>query len=237
MANISSYTIAQSILAQANVAVPSASPDSTEMADQQLEARNESDAAIQERLDTPLDNEGLPTTGLEAVEADHVAPAVFGLDATVFVSLSMLVVLAIVLWKKVPAAIGASLDNKIADIRKQLDEAKVLREESEELRAKYEARLKSAEDEAAGILAQAEKEAEQVVAQAKQDTTDLIARRKQMAEDKIGAAERSAIASVRAKAASAATAAAEALIAAKHDAAADKQMIDKAIGDIGKTLN
>ena len=58
-----------------------------------------------------------------------------------------------------------------------------------------------------------------------------------MAEEKIGAAERSAIAEVRAKAATAATQAAQALIASRHDAAADKALIDKAIGDIGKSLN
>ncbi len=169
---------------------------------------------------------------------EHVTPSVFGIfNATVFVSLSMLVVIALVLWKKVPAAIGASLDKKIADIREQLDEAKKLREESEELRAKYESRLRAADDEAAEILAQAEKEAELVVADAKKATTDLIARRKKMAEDKISAAERSAIAEVRAKAAGAATIAAQNLIAAKHDAAADKGLIDQTISDLGSKLN
>ncbi len=169
---------------------------------------------------------------------EHVTPSVFGIfNATVFVSLSMLVVIGLVLWKKVPAAIGASLDKKIADIREQLDEAKKLREESEELRAKYESRLRAADDEAAEILAQAESEAELVVADAKKATTDLIARRKKMAEDKIAAAERSAIADVRAKAAGAATIAAQNLIAAKHDAGADKAMIDKTISDLGTKLN
>ncbi|GAB5485465.1 MAG: F0F1 ATP synthase subunit B [Parasphingorhabdus sp.] len=169
---------------------------------------------------------------------EHVTPSVFGIfNATVFVSLSMLVVIGLVLWKKVPAAIGASLDKKIADIREQLDEAKKLREESEELRAKYESRLRAADYEAAEILAQAESEAELVVADAKKATTDLIARRKKMAEDKIAAAERSAIADVRAKAAGAATIAAQNLIAAKHDAAADKSMIDKTISDLGTKLN
>jgi F-type H+-transporting ATPase subunit b len=169
---------------------------------------------------------------------EHVTPSVFGIfNATVFVSLSMLVVIGLVLWKKVPAAIGASLDKKIADIREQLDEAKKLREESEELRAKYESRLRAADDEAAEILAQAEKEAELVVADAKKATTDLIARRKKMAEDKIAAAERSAIAEVRAKAAGAATIAAQNLIVANHDATADKSVIDKTISDLGTKLN
>ncbi|GAA0480497.1 F0F1 ATP synthase subunit B [Parasphingorhabdus litoris] len=169
---------------------------------------------------------------------EHVTPSVFGVfNATVFVSLSMLVVVGLVIWKKVPALIAASLDKKIADIREQLDEAKKLRAESEELRAKYESRLRAADDEAAEILAQAESEAELVVANAKKATTDLIARRKKMAEDKISAAERAAIADVRAKAAGAATIAAQKLIAAQHDAAADKGLVDKTISDLGSKLN
>ena len=161
------------------------------------EAQSTSDQDIQARLDSPLNNEGLPVTGVEGLEsgsteAGHVVPTVFGLDATVFVSLSMLVVIAVVLWKKVPAAIGAALDKKISGIREQLDEAKKLRAESEELRAKYESRLRAADDEAAEILAQAEREAAQVVEDAKNATTDLIGRRKKMAEDKIAAAERAA---------------------------------------------
>lgn len=199
--------------------------------------RAETDAAIEQRLETPLDNEAMPKAGTEAADVEHATPAVFGLDATVFVSLSMLVVIGIVLWKKVPAMIGGSLDKQIAAIRAQLDEAKQLREESEELRAKYEARLKAADVEAADILAQAEKEAQLVVANVKQSTTELIARRQKMAEDKIAAAERSAIADVRAKAANVATAAAASLIAANHDAAADQDMVNKAIGSLGKTLN
>jgi len=205
------------------------------------EAESPASLEVQENLDSPLDNEGVPVTGVEALESGsteaHVVPTVFGLDATVFVSLSMLVVLAIVLWKKVPAAIGGSLDKRIADIREQLDEAKKLREESEELRTKYESRLRAADDEAAEILAQAEREAQQVVEDAKTATTDLIARRKKMAEDKIAAAERAAIADVRAKAAGAATIAAQRLISAKHDAVADKALIDKSISDLGTKLN
>ena len=56
-----------------------------------------------------------------------------------------------------------------------------------------------------------------------------------MAEDKIAAAERSAIAEVRAKAAAAAAAAAAQLIAERHDAGADKALIDRTISGLGST--
>jgi len=122
----------------------------------------------------------------------HAAPAVFGMDATVWVSVAMLIFIGILIWKKVPALIGGALDKKIAEIREQLDEAKELRVEAEKLKAKYDARMKAADHEAELIIEHANKEAADVVAQAKTDAKDLVARRKKMAEDKISAAERSA---------------------------------------------
>jgi F-type H+-transporting ATPase subunit b len=161
-------------------------------------------------------------------------PYAFGLDATGWVALAMIAVIAIMLWKKVPAVIGRGLDSKIATIRKQLDEAAKLRAEAEALKAEYEAKAKSAEADAAAMREHAHEEARQIVAKAEADAADLMTRRAKMAEDKIAAAERSAIAEVRAKAASAAAAAAADLIAQKHDAGADKAIVDRTIAGLGR---
>ncbi|WP_417621497.1 F0F1 ATP synthase subunit B [Parasphingorhabdus sp.] len=158
-------------------------------------------------------------------------------DATFWVAVGVLVVFAIMLWMKVPKIVGGMLDNKIAEIKKTLDEAADLRKEAEALKAEYEAKTAGAQAEVEALMDSAEKEAAILVKEAEAETKALVARRKKMAEEKISAAERAAIAAVHAKAATAATKAAEALIAARHDAAADKGLIDKAIGDIGKTLN
>jgi F-type H+-transporting ATPase subunit b len=64
------------------------------------------------------------------------------------VALAMLVVMAILVWKKVPAAIGRALDKKIAGIREQLDEAAQLRAEAEAIKAEYEAKAAQAGAEA-----------------------------------------------------------------------------------------
>lgn len=162
----------------------------------------------------------------------HVEPSALGMDAAGWVSLAMIVLLAIMVWKKVPALIAGGLDKKIADIRAQLDEAASLRAEAEKLRGEYEAKIKAAEGEAAAMRARAEEEAEAILAKAKSDTTDLIARRQKMAEDRIGAAERAAVAEVREKAAKAATSAAANLIADKHDKAVDKALVDKTISTL-----
>jgi F-type H+-transporting ATPase subunit b len=179
--------------------------------------------------------EALTTVRDEGHGAPHSEPAIFGvLDATVVVSLAMLVVIGIMLWKRVPAAIAAALDRKIAGIREQLEEAARLRAEAEALRAEYEAKAAAAGAEAQAMLDRARHEADMIVQQARTDADALVERRTRMAEDKIAAAERAAVAEVRAKAVTAATAAAERLIIAEHDAKADRAMIDSAIAGLGR---
>jgi len=184
--------------------------------------------------------QNLPVDVHAATEAhggpDHHAPApsiggVF--DATVIVSISMAVFMAILIWKKVPALIGKALDSQIDGIRNQLDEASKLRAEAEALKAEYQAKLAGAEKDAAALRARAEEEATQLVAETKASTQALVKRRQKMAEEKIAAAERTAIADIRSKAVSAATGAAATLIAGSHDGAADKAMVDSTIKGLG----
>lgn len=165
----------------------------------------------------------------------HAEPAIAGLfNATVIVSISMLLLIGIMLWKKVPALVAGMLDSRIAQIRAQLDEAAGLRKEAEALRAEYQAKIKALDTEIAGIHGRAEQEAAQIVAQAETDAKALVARRQRMAEDRIAAAERSAVADVRETASRAAVSAARDLIADSHDGSADKPLVDRAIADIAR---
>ena len=164
----------------------------------------------------------------------HVEPTAWGFDASGWISLAMVAVLLLMIWKRVPAAIGRALDRRIGTIRQQLDEAAQLRAEAEALKAEYEAKAASADAEAATMIERARTEAEGIVRQAETDAAALVERRTRMAEDKIAAAERAALDEVRTKAARAASAAAEALIRDKLDAAADKAMIDATIAELGR---
>ena len=164
----------------------------------------------------------------------HAEPTAFGLDATVWVALAMVVVLAILFWKKVPGAIGKSLDAKIAAIAEQLAEAEALRKDAEALKAEYEAKAKAADAEAAAMVTRANAEAEAIIAKAGTDAEALVARRQAMAEAKIAAEERAAIDELRATAARAATAAAAKLIAERNDAGADAKLVDEAIDGLTK---
>ncbi len=186
-------------------------------------------------LNEAIHAEGLEPVGTVAHEgvAPHTDPKAIGMDATAWVSLAMAVFIIILLVKKVPALIGGALDGRIAAIKSQLAEATKLRTEAEALKAEYEARLAAAAGEAEAIRKSAEHEAETLIADAQANATALVARRQKMAEDKIGAAERAAIAGIRAKAVNAATSAAATLIAQGHDAQADRQLVDTAIRSLG----
>jgi F-type H+-transporting ATPase subunit b len=165
-------------------------------------------------------------------EVAHADPSALGFDATMLVALAMLVVIGLAIWKKVPAMIAGMLDKQISGIKAQLDQATALRAEAEAIKAEYEAKAKQAAQDAIDMKAAAVEEAKLIVSQAKTDATNLIARRAQAAEDKIAAAERTAIADVRAKAAAVSAAAAAQLIAVHHDAKADASLVDQSISSL-----
>lgn len=180
-----------------------------------------------------LENADQLTTLTEVdVDEHHAEPSALGMAPSAWVSLAMLVLLAVLLWKRVPSLVGRILDGQIAAIRTQLDEAKQLRAEAEKLRGEYAAKVASAEKDAAAMLDHARHEAESIVAKAESDTAEVIARREKMATDKIAAAERSAVDELRAKAASTAATAARQLIATNLGADRDRALVDGAIAKI-----
>ncbi len=205
------------------------------MANSNPQLENDLEQDVHEDMGIPADDHGATESHTE--DAGHAEPTALFLDANGWVAMAMIFVIAVMLWKKVPSVIGAAMDKRIAAIRGEIDEASKLRAEAEAIKAEYEAKTANAEQEAAAMLDRAREEADAIVVQAEADADALIERRGRLAEDKIAAAERSAIAEVRATAASAATAAAAALIQQKHDADADKALIDSTISGMDVRLN
>ncbi|MBH5322336.1 hypothetical protein I5L03_07025 [Erythrobacter sp. JGD-13] len=157
-------------------------------------------------------------------------PSLLGLEPYQWVSVAMAVLLLFAfIVAKVHKTIAGGLDNKIKAIRDNLDEAKQLRAEAEALRQEYADKIAGAEKDAEAMLENAQKEADSIVTKAKEDTAAMVARRERMAQDKIAAAERQAVDELKARAANASTAAAAKLIAANHDAAADRALADQVI--------
>lgn len=178
----------------------------------------------------------LTLLALAAEAAGHEeGPLLLGLSAEgwVYVGLTIFFLLAIFV-AKAPQKIAQALDARIADTRRQLDEAARLRAEAEAMLADAKARTAASAGDAAAIIAQAEIEAKAMLAKAEADAAELTSRRARMAEDKIAAAERAAIADVRAVAAQAAAQAAEAIIAGQHGADADRALIDRTISGLSR---
>jgi F-type H+-transporting ATPase subunit b len=171
------------------------------------------------------------STGAHAGE-DH-GPTLLGLSAEgwVYTGVTLFILLAVFVFKAHRKIVEA-LDGRIADAKREIDEAAKIRKEAEALLADAKNQQKVGKDNATAMIASAEAEAAQLVTKIEADATALIARRTKSAEEKIAAAERSAIADVRAKAASAAAAAAAALIAQHHDGKADAGLIDETIAKL-----
>jgi F-type H+-transporting ATPase subunit b len=169
---------------------------------------------------------------LLAAAGEHAEAEAFGFGPGAYVALSMIVVIAGMLWVGVPKLIASALDSRIEGIRKQLDEAKTLRAEAEKLRDDYARKASEADKEVAVLRASAERQAQEIVEKAKADAAALIERHKVIAGEKIASAERAAIDELRARVATAAAEAARELIADKHGEAADRKLADEIIGSL-----
>jgi len=158
-------------------------------------------------------------------------------DQTFWALIALIIFMAVVVYLKVPAMISKSLDERAERIRGELDAARRLREEAQQLLAEYQQKRKEAEEEAGEIVEAAKREAEQLVAEAEQRTHEYVTRRTALAEQKIGQAERDAASEVRATAVDIGVEAARALLAAKVDAAAGADLFRTALQQVRDKLN
>lgn len=180
------------------------------------------------------------TTALSEEEHGHGGGADvtwLGLDATAWVSVAMLILIGIMIWKRVPQLIGRSLDAKVAQVKAELEEAERLRAEAEALLADYQRRQAEASRDAETIVAHARTEAAQLVEDARRQAEELVGRRTRIAEDRIAAAERAAADELRARAATLSVEAARRLIAQQSDAAVQARLTDQAISELDRRLH
>ena len=75
------------------------------------------------------------------------------MDATFFALVALVIFLGIVIYLKVPGMITRNLDARSDQIRNDLEDARRLREEAQELLAEYQRKRKEAEQEASDIVA------------------------------------------------------------------------------------
>lgn len=162
----------------------------------------------------------------------------FSLRNTNFiVLLGFLLFVGILLYFKVPAAIGAQLDKRAAGIRADLDEARRLRDEAQEVYASYERRQREVRGQADEIVANARREAEAGAAKAQRDLEVSIQRRLRAAEEQIASAEDEAVRAVRDRAVQTAVAAASEILAQQRTAESGSAAIDRSIDEVAARLH
>lgn len=153
------------------------------------------------------------------------------------VLLAFLLFVGVLLYFKVPSLLGGLLDKRAATIRAELDEARKLREEAQELRASFERKKAEVKEQADRIVAKAKADAEQAAAQARVDLEASIARRLRGAEEQIASAEAAAVKEVRDTAIAVAIAASRDLIAKNLSAEDANKLIEDSIATVDARLH
>src|ERR1051326_5088231 len=120
-------------------------------------------------------------------------------DPEFWVLLAVVVFVAIV-WKPVRRFVVGTLDQRAMRIQGELEEARKLREEAEQLLADYQKKQREAATEAQAIVGHAREEAERIAAQAARDLQQSLERRQRLAEERIAQAESKALDEIRAAA-------------------------------------
>ena len=139
------------------------------------------------------------------------------MDNTFWATVALFILIGVVIYYNVPAAITRAIDQRGNRIRAELDEARRLREEGQQLLADLQRKRKEAEKDAADIVAAARREADMLLEEAKRKTADYVTRRTALAEQKIAQAERDAVAEVKSTAVDIAVEAARRVLAGKVD--------------------
>ena len=146
------------------------------------------------------------------------------------------VIFVAVVWKPVRKSLIGTLDERAARIRAELDEARKLRDEAEQLLAQYQRREREAAAESEAIIAHAVEEAERIAAQSTRDLGEALTRRQRLAEERIAQAEMKALDEIRTVAVDVAIGAAREVIQSQIDDERGGALLDAAIAALPQRL-
>lgn len=106
-------------------------------------------------------------------------------DATFWVAISFVIFCLIIVYKKIPQVINNLLDNKINEIKSEIDNAKNLKNESEQLLKKYKKKIEDAHMDKNQILNSEKKETEIFIQESENKFEQLILNKKKSLEQKL----------------------------------------------------
>ena len=106
-------------------------------------------------------------------------------DATFWVAVSFFIFFGGLVYLKVPQKIDNALNNKINEIKKELEEAEKLKDEAKNLLSDYEKKIDKSKKETKEIINAAKKESEKTIIEQTRKFHQIIEDRKKNAEQKI----------------------------------------------------
>lgn len=148
-----------------------------------------------------------------------------------------LILLGVVIYKTgLHEMILGMLDGHADKVRAELDEAKQLREEGQELLAEHQNKLAGGEEHATKITAHAETETKRMVERHKAELEAGLKRREEQAMARIAQAETKALQEVRNRTADLAIRTTGRLLADKMAGKPGETLLDDAIGEVSRKL-
>lgn len=158
-------------------------------------------------------------------------------DTTFWAFVGLIGFFVILFFAGVHKTVGKALDDRAEKIRGELDEARRLREEAQELLASYERKHAEAAEEAEQIIKKARAEAEYLREQAQAEIAERIERRTALAEQRIAQAQAQAAKDVRGLAADLAVEAARTLLMDGLTKPQRTKLVKSGIADVKDRLN
>ncbi len=157
-------------------------------------------------------------------------------DTNIWVVFSFLL-FVFVAYKLGGKKVSGALDERIAEIKREIDTAESLRVEAQELLAQYQRKQRDAEKEAADIVASAQKQVAKIREAAEADITEMADRREAQLADRLKRIEDKAMADIQNHAAAMAVEAAKQIISQTLDEKTAANLTQTAINDLSKALN
>tara|TARA_Y100000590_G_scaffold337207_1_gene384091 strand:+ start:867 stop:1364 length:498 start_codon:yes stop_codon:yes gene_type:complete len=107
------------------------------------------------------------------------------IDATFWVAISFIIFFGLLIYLKIPQKINKTLNEKIDEIKKELETAEKLKEEAKNLLINYESKIDKSKKESKDIIYLAKKESEKNIIEKTKKFHQITEERKKSTEKKI----------------------------------------------------
>ena len=106
-------------------------------------------------------------------------------DASFWVAISFIAFCLILIYKKIPQLVNKLLEDKINEIKSEIEDTKNLKIESEQLLKKYKDKIQDAQVESKNILISEKKDAENFIKESENKFEQLMINKKKSLEQKL----------------------------------------------------